>query len=650
MRRFSSQGRIHLKLLVSLCVPLLLCGLVVYRQVVLNRPQQGVIRAERGAAALPGGGTVSLLGVTRSPFAGQPWWQADGTPLLKPLLPAAYDYPGSRPEGMQVPMFVLRFENVSSDFQIYHVGNQETQDHSPFDRQFRRLDNPPVDWEMRQVPAAPGTNLVFLDAHRYRPNLRELDLRLKFSDSPWQMVAMAQTDGTKGWVQRQYPIKMDDTLKVLINPPSLRQGEGVFSVAYGVKGRTAASFRQRYACRFYALDRDGHLLNTIETGQDSSTSGGLVSDSIRCSVPAAVVKQMDKLVFQLRPITTVEFPRVALTPAESTGVVRIGSVLSPSVPVAAGYENRCNWVPVNVTPLFHPTAITVDQRGCQYVIDSRPGKSGREQQTVYKIGAYDDPVTRLGRCLSRPIGIAADNQGNYYVANAGRLEKYSEYGRVRTAWEEASGRIVALACGPGDELYVALQGSSPRYCVRKYGANGKLQATFSYAGTAWRSASAYAAMMCVGSDGNLYVVSSARPGYSGNPRLLDAGGWGAGIVIDQYSPAGKLLRHWTAPCLQHQVDYAPFPYGAVNGIAVDASGVIYLSTSTDYERTIHRYASRGVFLNEIDSFGTTGRALDSDHGNSLAMDAAGVLYTFDGEQGLISTFAPKGMLLGHTRP
>jgi DNA-binding beta-propeller fold protein YncE len=197
-------------------------------------------------------------------------------------------------------------------------------------------------------------------------------------------------------------------------------------------------------------------------------------------------------------------------------------------------------------PLYCPIIITHDQQGNLYVTDSDQGYKGSHRARIVKLSPSGQLLAEwhvfntlqsqpsfVGN-VTGPFGLAADAQGNMYVAGLRnhRLVKFSPAGRFLTAWSGAGGiqfssaRVVAV--DRAGNIYLT---DAKNFRIVKFSPTGKVLAIWQ------RPMDLFLFGITVDPQGNIYVAMTNVPN-NGGPR----GG------VRKLSPSGAVLATWPATC------------------------------------------------------------------------------------------------------
>ncbi len=333
---------------------------------------------------------------------------------------------------------------------------------------------------------------------------------------------------------------------------------------------------------------------------------------------------------------------VALATAATTA--RSQAIYEPYTAVsfagAGGYGS--NDGPPNLARFNGPAGLAVDSSGNVYV-----GDSGN--YTLRKIAPDGNVTTLAGTAGQRgttdgqgaaarfwtPRGVALDGAGNIYVVDDATVRKVTAAGAVTTVVGGTAGSFASptgIAAQPGGTLYVA---DTYNHTIRKITANG---AVTTFAGTRGLYGNAdgiggaarfyYPQYVAVDGAGNVYVSDGNNNIRKITPDAMVttiAGGGDNGIADGTGAAA-----HFRSP----------------QGIAVNSGGNIYVCDS--YNHSLRKISPAGVTRTLI---GLPGEIGDADgtatqarlgYPTGLAVDSSGVLYLSDSWNNKIRRALPGG--------
>ena len=318
--------------------------------------------------------------------------------------------------------------------------------------------------------------------------------------------------------------------------------------------------------------------------------------------------------------------------------------------------------------LSQPAGVAVDAAGNVYISDSFNNRV-RRVNTAGAISTYagggntmgDGGAATSGR-LNLPLGLALDSAGNLLIADSG-------FTRVRRV--SAAAVTASLSANPAALAFSYTIGGSnpaPRNTTISSSA-GTLNLTVSANGN-WLSVTP------AGGSTPLTLTIAVNPGslatgtYNGSLTVTPPGGAGnplnIGVTLEISSGTGTIVTVAGNGVSGFQGDLDPAIRAAVrgpNGIALDASGNLYISEVADFRvrkvdtaSVIHTFAGNGNLGFTGDGGSATNAALwpplNGHHG--IAVDTAGNLYIPDYNNhrvrkvdtaGNISTVAGSGATL-----
>ncbi|HJW57363.1 MAG TPA: NHL repeat-containing protein [Burkholderiaceae bacterium] len=285
---------------------------------------------------------------------------------------------------------------------------------------------------------------------------------------------------------------------------------------------------------------------------------------------------------------------------------------------------------------------TITQAGAAVVLAGSPGVQGSDDGT--------GPAARF----NLPHDIVADAAGNLYVADTGNhtVRRIEPDGTVTTLAGTGMGRIYGSADGIGaaaqftnpqgvaadaqGNLYVA---DTAMHTIRRVTPAG---AVTTWAGSAGMQGDADG----VGAAARFNLPTDVAVDASGNLYVTDAGN----RTIRKVTPQGMVSTLAGSPGLRGTVDGtgAAARFTHPQGITIDPAGNLYVTDSED--TTIRRITPQGVvttfagslkFSGSADGIGAAAQ-LSSPHG--ITIDQSGNLYVADTGNGSIRKITPAALV------
>jgi sugar lactone lactonase YvrE len=297
--------------------------------------------------------------------------------------------------------------------------------------------------------------------------------------------------------------------------------------------------------------------------------------------------------------------------------------------------------------LYQPEGVAVDSAGNLYIADLgnyrvRKVNPAGVITTVAGTGANGvagDGGAASSAQLEFPWAVAVDGQGNFYVADSNRVRKVAGGVISTVAGSTTSGfsgdgaaatkalldQPYGLFVDASGNLYIADTGNNR---IRKVTSNGNISTIagnglHNYSGDNGPATSAQLynpQAVAIGSSGNLYITDYAR--------------------LRGISPAGVITTIAGNGISNYSGDNGPATSAGLNqpeGVAVDASGNIYLSDSSNRVREV---TTSGT----ISTFTGNGTQSQLDAPDGLAMDASGNLYIADSGNARVQKVTPAGVV------
>jgi len=225
--------------------------------------------------------------------------------------------------------------------------------------------------------------------------------------------------------------------------------------------------------------------------------------------------------------------------------------------------------------------------------------------------------------LSDPFGVAADAEGNIYVADSGndRIEKFSPSGKFLSQFgEEGSGNGQLsdprnLAVGAEGSLFVADHANKR---VEVFSPGGQYLSQFGEAGSEAGQFGKGPGGIAIDEQGDVLVSDSSHDRIEKfSPE---------GEYLDQFGEAGSGNGQLSSP----------------QGLAIDAHGAVYV-TDLGNDR-IEKFSPEGAYLAQFGSQGSGEGELSLPW--DVALDPSGSVWVTDAENDRIEGFSPAGSFIG----
>ena len=203
--------------------------------------------------------------------------------------------------------------------------------------------------------------------------------------------------------------------------------------------------------------------------------------------------------------------------------------------------------------------------------------------------------------VSFPAGVAVDAAGLVYVTttDSARIIKFTADGAFITSWPSVPSFPVAVAVGPGGDVYVANISF-----VRRYTSDGVLLAE-------WPAGMNGAWAVAVDAAGDVYTAD-------------------VGINrIQKFTGSGGFVAKWGT------LGTGPGQLYGANCVAVDAAGTVYVTDGT--RARVLQFTSTGDFITEWGSQGAGPGEFNSP-GSVAVAGNGGAIYVVDGINDRIEKF------------
>lgn len=286
----------------------------------------------------------------------------------------------------------------------------------------------------------------------------------------------------------------------------------------------------------------------------------------------------------------------SLAMLDSTGNVLVSTVLHGVGQGSSIVMSPATELPVG-SGLVKPAQIATDASGNMYVADNGAG-----MVLQYAKGSGSATVgTSVGTGLVAPTGVAVDGAGDVFIADSGQVIKVP----VGASGLAAAGQGV-LKAGFGTKLTVAADGTGTVYVADPDNQRvARLRGLVGSVAESDLTGFAQLTAITVDGSGNLYIANGQN--------LIKVPAFGKPSVV-----------------------FAGLPSG-VNGLAVDASGAVYVSSTN----VTTRIPNEAGTLNAGDQFAI---ATSVTHPVSVAVDTVGNAYVVDGTAKNIDTVNANGSL------
>jgi sugar lactone lactonase YvrE len=264
-----------------------------------------------------------------------------------------------------------------------------------------------------------------------------------------------------------------------------------------------------------------------------------------------------------------------------------GTGIAPLVAFSAAESSIAGHAAV---ALNQPWGVAADGNGNLYVADTGNSRVLKVPSTDLSCTTASDCVA-IGSSLSFPDGVAVDGAGNIFIAdgNAGGILKETPLG--------GGGYAQSFVASVGTPRGVAVDGSGNLYIVANGETDGVLKGTF--------SAGSYSSSVIPVSNWNYPQAVAAD--VNGNVYVANTGG--NAVVEEALQPGGSYIENTVASI------------SGPNGVAVDNSGNVYIVSSGGSNVVKETPAGNAYIASTITS------GLLMPHG--VAVDARGDVYVAD---------------------
>jgi sugar lactone lactonase YvrE len=264
--------------------------------------------------------------------------------------------------------------------------------------------------------------------------------------------------------------------------------------------------------------------------------------------------------------------------------------------------------------------VALDKDGNLYAVDGTNSQAFKFDPTGKLLKQWGSKGTADGQFLMSGLQgvdttgfVALDSQGNVYITENNRVQKFDGNGKFLTKWGEAGsgdgqfGLALAIAIDAQDNVYVV---DFINNGIQKFDSGGKFLLKWGGKGTG---------------DGQFNGPTSVAIDSQGNLLVVDA----YGGRLQKFDSSGKLLSWVYLGAVDGQV-LAPI------AVAVGDQGQIYVGDS-GVGRVVE-FDSSGKL---IAAWGNTGSYKDRlSEGGGLALGTDGSVYVGDGFDGLVAVYKP----------
>ncbi len=220
--------------------------------------------------------------------------------------------------------------------------------------------------------------------------------------------------------------------------------------------------------------------------------------------------------------------------------------------------------------------------------------------------------------FENPVGIAADEKGYIYVADANShcIQKFTSVGLFAIKWGkkgDGDGEFSSpsgIAIDANGIVYVTDKGNNR---IQEFSCDGQFLAKWGISGS---------------EEGQFYKPSGIATDANSFVYVTDIGNY----RIQKFSCDGQFVTKWVIPGSEEGQTYEP------SGIAIDANGFVYVTSKTTH--TIHKFSLDGQF---VDRWGDFGYGDGKFHcASGIAVDNCGFVYVTDTYNNRIQKFTSDG--------
>jgi DNA-binding beta-propeller fold protein YncE len=264
---------------------------------------------------------------------------------------------------------------------------------------------------------------------------------------------------------------------------------------------------------------------------------------------------------------------------------------------------------------LYPTGIAVDANGNVYVSDNN------RIQKFTSAGVY---LTQWGTGgigsgqFQNPFGVAVDAAGDVYVADANnsRVQKFTSSGTYLTQWgtrgsgDGQFGQAAGVAADASGNIYVTDVGN---FRVQKFTSTGAYLTQWGALGSG---------------NGEFYFQTGVTADGAGNVYVGD--GSGGNHRIQKFSNTGTYITQWGS------LGSEDGQFNTMGLLAVDSRGNVYVADRNNHR--IQVFTGAGTFLTKWGTGGSGAGQFNSPGG--VAVDAGGNVYVADTRNHRIQKFGP----------